>query len=217
MASMLDYNPQLQVGMERFAFDYLLGEKLDKDKSDSLVERINAFDWACQLEAKQSKNKWGNKITTEQIAALGNTLNSDWPTYIDVFSSKVIRNRKVLFIVRDGRACVSSKIKRTGQSYEEALSRWKLSILLLNHLQEKNLNLHICKYEDLVTQPEKVLTLAAEFLGVQFHSAMLEGPKNPNMPKIYKGEALRAINVEEQWPEGWTADMKRELEQLGYL
>src|SRR5690606_32623928 len=120
LAAMLDCHSKLEVGFERFAFDYLLGEKLSGRNSSDLNSRLQYFKTSCQKQANSSSHYWGNKITTEQIAALGECEGAEWPVYAESFRAKVIGEKKIIFIVRDGRACIQSKMKRTGQNYTTA-------------------------------------------------------------------------------------------------
>lgn len=216
LAAMLDYHSKLSVGMERFAFDYLLGEKLTETDKANLQTRLRHFKVSCEKESRHAKTYWGNKITTEQVAALGECQNSKWPAYLNHFIDEVIGDKKVIFIVRDGRACVQSKMKRTEQDYTIALGRWQLSIAMLDYLKEKGVYHYQLRYEDLVAQPEVELLKVCDFLGLKFEKRMLKGPGNPIMPDIYKGKTLLK-KKKENWPAEWTADMKPELKKLGYL
>ena len=217
LASMLDYHPKLQVGFERFAFDYLLGEELGGARKNDLNYRLETFDKSCREEAGISKNWWGNKITTEQILALEGCTNIPLNGSISEFITKVIRTRKVVFIVRDGRHCIFSKMKRTNQNYETALMRWKYSIKVLNELSKQGVNLHLCRYEDLLQSPEVELSKVVEFLGFRFDSNMLRGPSNTMMPEMYAGDGLRPISALTEEQKSWTKDILDELIQLKYL
>ncbi len=218
LTAMLDYNSGLEVALERFAFDYLLGQKMPPEKVKLLDKRLVYFQKACQQEANQSSQYWGNKITTEQITALQDCDNTIWPDYLDSFIMEVIGQKRVVYIVRDGRSCVQSKMKRTDQSYKTALTRWKASVAILDHFQKRNVDLHLCRYEDLVKEPEETLQAICKFLHVKFEEQMLDGPQNPIMPKMYAGDSIRQQpEAETTWPESWTEDMKEELQILGYL
>lgn len=218
LTAMLDYNSNLEVELERFAFDYLLGQKIPQEKAMLLEKRLVYFDRACQQQANQSQKYWGNKITTEQIAALGECSNAGWPAFLDDFIMEVVGQGRVVFIVRDGRSCVASKMKRTDQSYNTALQRWKTSIAMLDHFKKRNVDMHTCRYEDLVAHPALTLKGICKFLDVPYQESMLNGPQNPLMPAMYAGDAIRQQPEEEQqWPQQWTEDMKEELIKLGYL
>lgn len=216
LAAMMDCHPNIIVGFERFAFDYLLGKKLGKETKDNLKERLLAFDHACKSEADRSDEIWGNKITTEQIEVL-NECVSHKEEVLSNFVKTVVKKQKVVFILRDGRYCVQSKINRTGQDYQIALNRWKYSVEVLNYFKTKNVDLHALRYEDLLLNPEDELTQVCEFLGCEFDIKMLEGPQNRKMPDMYLGNTLRQVPTISEEQERWTLDMKKELKQLGYL
>ncbi len=217
LASMLDYNSELEVGMERFAFDYLLGKELNPDEATQLDKRLHFFKEACRKQGNSSSKYWGNKITTEQIMALEDCENVQWPGYMQLFLDRVVADRKLIFITRDGRSCVNSKMKRTGQDYDTALQRWKKSVQMLGFLEANHPKLCVLRYEDLIGDPEGELGRVCEFLDVAYDNNMLNGPSNPKMPEMYKGQGLsKALSVKD-WPASWTEDMKQELEKLGYL
>lgn len=217
LASMLDFHPDLKVGFERFAFDFLLGEALSKDRAALATARLLNFDKACTDEARKNSTYWGNKITTEQIFAIAECEGVNEGDVAEIFVSGVVRKQKVIFIVRDGRHCVNSKMKRAGLSYDEAVKRWKASIGLLNSFLEKEVNMHICRYEDLLESPEEVLAGVCEFLGYQFNDAMMKGTENPMMPNMYEGSKLRPVPPLSEVQQSWTDDMHHELEQLNYI
>ena len=216
LAAMLDSHPKLSVGMEMFAFDYLLAEKIDEKEKDSLIKRVSSFNRACENVASSLKTLWGNKITSEQVFELSKCEGAVWPNYFDYFLSKTVGKNKVVFIVRDGRSCVQSKLNRTEQGYSTALKRWKYSISLLKHLQKTHGNLHVVYYEQLVENPKRELEKLATFFNVPFAKEMLEGHKNKILPDIYKGQELK-INTSQNWSQNWTDDMRVELTELGYL
>lgn len=216
LTAMLDCNPSLTVGLEQFSFDFLLGNKLEGKKKYDLNLRISSFDKACQKIAKAKKNLWGNKITTEQILALEQCEGATFPIYFQNFLNGTIGKGKVIFIVRDGRSCVQSKINRTQQTYELAVYRWKFSVKLLSYLKENHEQLLVLKYEDLVASPEEQLKIACGFLNVSYNAEMLNGPDNKLLPEMYQNQGLKRESEDIQWPEKWTSDMQVELAALGY-
>jgi len=54
-------------------------------------------------------------------------------------------------------------------------------------------------------------------LGKEYDDAMLKGPASPKMPGIYSGKTLRQVPPLNDEQKQWTADMKEELQYLGYL
>jgi len=217
LASMLDFHPKLQVGFERFAFDYLLGNQIRKEEKYHIEIRLQQFDEACAEVATMNHRLWGNKITTEQIAALKECEAGAPEREVHLFEKRVVKNHKVIFVVRDGRHCVLSKMQRTDQSYEEAVERWKYATQVLRYFRDASVSLHLCRYEDIVENPRRELQTICRFLGVPYDKEMLQGPVNPKMPDMYAGKILKPVAklTEEQLL--WTNDMKSELKWLGYI
>lgn len=213
LASMIDSHPSIQVGFERFAVDFLLAKNIPGAKGKSAVSRLNMFDKACLNELLKGDRLWGNKITTEQIAALkecgGDTDG--------LFINNLVKSRKVVFVVRDGRYCVASKMKRAGNSYHEAVQKWKYSIALYKEFKRSSANVHLCRYEDLLSSPETELRKICDFLEKEYSELMLNGPSNPKMPDMYSGVKLRPLSPLSEEQLEWTVDMREELKFLGYL
>lgn len=219
LSAMLDCHPELRVGFERFATDYLWAEKFKEGKKASLMKRINTFKRACTKLSYTSDLYWGNKIVEVQIRALfqapGATSKAE---VVKAFSDKVLKNRKVIFLVRDGRHCVRSKLNRENKDYTTALHTWKFSIELYNMLEEHGIEQCLVRYEDLVSNPKKELERICLFLGVPYREEMLQAPNHRAMPDAYKGgKGIRSVPPLTDEQSSWTADMEVELKQLGYL
>jgi hypothetical protein len=112
LAGLLDAHPGLDVAFEAHTFPYLLGHRMTAEH-DSVDARLQAFTTACLDDAAASPSpRWGNKVTTEQIAALGE-VGSD----ADVAAAFLDRLAvPAVFVLGDGRTCMRSKVNRTGQS-----------------------------------------------------------------------------------------------------
>lgn len=216
LAAMLDYNSRLSLGFEAFSVPYLMGEDLPEGKKLNMDERLNQFVSRCQETANKSDVFWGNKITTEQIASLAECDEATWPYYLERFIAQAIGNQKVIFILRDGRTCVDSKMRRTGQSFELAKERWKTSIRIWDFLTQSSVAMHTVTYEDLLAKPKEVLLGVCDFLEVTFEEHMLEGTNNANMPHEYRGKELRQALAVAKFPEQWTSDLLPELKVAGY-
>ncbi len=215
LAGMLDYHSGLQVGFERYAVSYLKGHDLPAAKSKLLSERIGNFKRGCVRERAQSSKYWGNKITTEQIAALEDC--ATWPAYLDEFLAEVIGKRKVVFIIREGRSCVRSKMNRTNRSYDEVLANYKSSVRILEYFRAGGLDMLECRYEDLVSNPQAELQRVCSHLGVKYEATMLAGSANRKMTSDYQYAEIRPARENQQFPEHWIRDMKQELIKTGYL
>jgi hypothetical protein len=124
LAGLLDFHDRLEVGFEQFSEGYLMGAALATSGPAIFDDRVRAFLDSCRDEARRYPGRiYGNKITTEQLFGLEdhNTANPD--AKIDVFDrffNHFMKGRKIVFVLRDGRTCVRSKVARTGQSVELA-------------------------------------------------------------------------------------------------
>ncbi|MBA3352786.1 MAG: sulfotransferase [Blastocatellia bacterium] len=185
MAGLLDSHSQLEIGFELFSIDYLMGRKMpwcSRNKKERLIhDRVQAFRNACLRESLKFSGKlWGNKITSEQINGLEdhNRLNPGTKLdTLDYFFRESLTGVKIVFILRDGRTCVRSKVSRTGQSFELACERWKFSVRVYQYLVQHHADMIAVKYEDLLREPAGELSKLCEFLGVSFEPTMLGGTK----------------------------------------
>ena len=113
---------------------------------------------------------------------------------------KLYPDLKVIGILRDGNAVVSSIMRRGEQPRDVAVYRWRRSIEILTALTDRlEDNLFLLSFDQLVTEPEATLKAIARFLGVSFDPVMLEGYKDtPNYSnrKIDPDKAQRSDRVE---------------------
>jgi hypothetical protein len=223
LAGLLDAHPDITMGFEAFATDYLKGYKIaHSDYAHMLDERIAAFQQACSKEADKHPGKlWGNKITTEQIAGLED-YNSLFPfakkNIFDAFFNQMATN--VIFILRDGRNCVASKVKRTGQAWELAAHRWRYAVRVYEYLQAQHPRTLFVRFEDLVTSPKDELMRIAKFLGINYCDEMLTGTQNHNMLMDYRrpGFDLHTTNINSlNIPSFCFEIMRDDLQTCGYV
>lgn len=222
LAGLLDAHPTIRMGFEAFATDYLKGFRIaHHDYSHMLDERIRAFQQACIGEAKNHPGKmWGNKITTEQIAGLED-YNGLFPfakkPVFEAFFGHMATD--VIFILRDGRNCVASKVKRTGQPWELAVHRWRYAVRTYEYLQAHYPRTLLVRFEDLVMSPEKELARITEFLGINYCDTMLQGTQNQNMLADYqrKGFDKAAVADVLNIPLPFIEMMKEDLQICGYV
>ena len=97
-----------------------------------------------------------------------------------------LENCRVLGIVRDGNAVISSIMKRGRQSFRIASGRWCRAIEILLELKrrfpERTL---VLTYESLVKDPEQHMRRVCAFIGLDFAEQMMGGYRfNP----LYPGE-----------------------------
>lgn len=177
LAASLAGHSRLVVAMELFGAAHLLGRGLSQgDDRDIFTARTRAFRDGCLREIRSNPGRvWGNKITTEQLFGLEDH-NAANPPYVDVldrFFREAVPEFRIVFIVRDGRACAASKVRRTGQTWEQAAFRWHYSVRVLKAVHGLDRPVCTLRFEDLVADPEPALREACRCLGVAFEPGML--------------------------------------------
>jgi len=185
IATLLDAHPKLEIALEAYAQKHLVYEAQGPDAQE-LQNRLNSFIKACDKEASQSYfRQWGNKITTEQLGfleAFGNATIAQELVY-----QKLLKSKKIIFITRDGRTCIQSKMRRTACDLNTALNYWKHSVNYLRFLRSQaDAQLITLKFEDLVVQPEIELTKVCRFLGIDYHPKMLAGTGSNRIHSDYR-------------------------------
>ncbi len=214
LATLLDAHPQLEVHMEEFVPEFLV--QPDPAKYPDAQSRLQAFVKACEQLASKSKLRFGNKITTEQLGFV-DRFGKDTEASGQL-NNILFQGRKILFITRDGRTCISSKMERTKADYPTALAYWKHSVSMLQDLKKASMNLHVLKFEDLLENPRKELKAVCDFLELSYSESMLSGTASDRILVDYRRKGLdseRARRVVH--PEVREEDIREELESLGYL
>lgn len=214
IASMLDAHPQLEVATEEFVAEYLL------PKGNSILsnpeQQLQAFVKACQKAASKSKLRYGNKVTTEQLGFVedyGRNLTGRKALWQQLW-----QERKIVFIVRDGRTCISSKLERTSNTYPQALAYWKHSIDMLKYLQQQGAKLVLVRFEDLLQNPREELQKVCDFLDVSYSESMLSGTASDRIFIDYRQRGLDARKIDRPVdPRVKIEDILEELKFLGYL
>lgn len=215
VASLLDAHPKLNIGLEEFAFDYLLGKSLTAEE-DSLEGRVEGFVKNCRKMAEAGKVTWGNKITTEQLEHLLETASREEVN--QTVLREIIGRKKVIFVLRDGRSTVHSKMIRASHSYEEALARWKNSVDWLKLLKKNAPSFYSLRFEELLLRPEEQLRALCQYLNLPYAEEMMQGTESQKMLAEYRQKALDRQKA--QIPPSalsYTDDMREELQYLGYL
>ncbi len=83
---------------------------------------------------------------------------------------------KVIGILRDGNAVISSIVRRGEQTEDTATYRWRRSLEILHTLSQRtDVDLLLLRFEQLVQAPEETMHRVADFLDRPFQSQMLEG------------------------------------------
>lgn len=200
LTGLLDAHPQLEVGFERYAVSHLM---------DSSPGALATFMEKCQKEASQSSRIWGNKITTEQLEP---ALTANEGAVL-----KALEPLRIIFVLRDGRACIASKMNRAGLPFGKARERWLYSVQVYELLQAALPQMTVVKYENLVQAPQATLEKLCAFLDIPFHSQMLRGSANPKLPVEYRRLTIepQKAKVQDTYPFP-TRDIDAALRKLGY-
>ena len=77
----------------------------------------------------------------------------------------IFPHSKVIYLIRDPKAVISSYMTDRGYTFEKALSRWKSSVYtFLKHKHLFKNNIYILKYEDLIENPKTKIEEIINFL-----------------------------------------------------
>lgn len=198
-AALLDGHPDIEMAFE-FGADLLI----DSGGPGAANRRAEALRQACEAEfAASSARLWGNKLTTEQLAALvpvdgaaSVPLTPEAAGVVADFFLDTFRRWKVVFVVRSGPACIMSKVRRAGLDPDTAARRWMFSIGCMQVLVGRHPNLHVLHFEDLVMRPETTLTAVCGFLGVEFTPVMLRATTSPKLLPEYRRDGVDAAAAE---------------------
>ncbi|MGH2684066.1 MAG: sulfotransferase [Actinomycetota bacterium] len=212
LATSLGAHPDIEVGFERWAMEILLGTA-PRWRAASASDRIAGFLAKCRHAGSDSSTLlWGNKVTSEQLAGV-----AEDRTALDDLVQGPLSAVPIVAIVRDGRACISSKVRRGGVDLKEACERWLFAMTLLDAIEASPAPVHVVRYEDLVTAPAETLGAVCRFLGVDFDPVMLEATMSDDMPADYRRAGFDATAVNGSvLPEDWELLIGDELRARGY-
>lgn len=221
LAGLLDYHPELEVGFEHASIATLMGKSISVHDTRIFSQRVEAFVDACKEKAGQNSNtRWGNKITTEQLFGLEDHNVANPTSEVDVFDSffnHYLKDQAVVFILRDGRTCINSKVRRTGQSIELACRRWQYSVDCYKFLRTRHNNNICVRFEDLVQDSEPTLSEICDFLGIPYREEMLAGTTNKKMlPEYQSGFIDRSKTELIDLPDTIMEQIKDDLIFCGY-
>lgn len=225
LMGMLDVHSELEVAMEAHAMDALMGLSLDEPSKHFRHElapyRCRVFASRCQLSAQQIPDKYfGNKITAEQIYGLHDHVSANGENfpYLQELFGHALAGVKVIYIMRDARTNVRSKVQRTDQGMEHAVARYQFGLRVWRYLKNNHPDFISVKYEELVRHPQQVLQQICDFLGVSYESSMLAGVANQKMPGDYQNTQLDITKLHLQdIPPGATGLLFPLLRETGYI
>ncbi|MFG1420133.1 sulfotransferase [Roseixanthobacter liquoris] len=224
LAGCLERHPAVMIRAEFGGIADLMGGDEAQVPPPSMARlldyRLTRFRAHCEADrSAHPAHVWGNKITTEQVLGLNdhNHYNLAQEPVLDRFV-EMMAGYRFLFIVRDGRTCVDSKVRRAGLSHVEAARRWCASVRVLEHLDARGVLAGTFRFEELVSEPEATLRQVAARIGVAFHPRMLDGADSPLMPQDYRHGRILDEKAAEQpgLPPGIEALIRPDLARLGY-
>lgn len=195
LASLLNMHPSIDVGFELYAQEILMGCQVSHEAADPLHDRFSLYLSACSSAASESAalgRLWGNKITTEQIHAAIEASSGDPQSAhsLDRVFNQILADQLIIFILRDGRNCVMSKMKRAGLSLEQACDRWLFSVRCWQCLERRTLPTLIIRFEDLVANPVRVLEVTCNRLDITYDPLMLRGTSSEHLLPEYRQEGF---------------------------
>lgn len=214
--ALLDAHPDLEIAAEVHAFEHLVKGAQGPDLLEA-KERLNNFIKACEKDAYASHfPAWGNKITTEQLSFLES--ESTALETQNLVYQKLCASKKIVFITRDGRNCISSKMQRTQCDLNTAVNYWKHSVNYLRFLRSQaDAQLYTLKFEDLILAPEETLGPLCEFLNIPYHPEMLSGTSSNRILSEYRLGKLDSTKIEIPGEaSSFTPLIRSELEYLDY-
>lgn len=214
LMAQINQHSQLACALESGAVPILSNPVKGLLRRDSPNNRMRRFAQHCDAAAnKSTKAFYGNKITTEQLLLpLPEQPEAAIKNFLKYFS-----NKPIIFLVRDGRTCIPSKVKRGEKSLPEAIFFWKAAAVMLEYLKAHHNKLLVLKYEDLLNAPEKLLLQVCGFLGVPWEVEMLQATNSTVLPEMYRNPKILKEKALPPTPEAWHIQIRDKLQYLGYL
>lgn len=220
LAGLLDAHPACEVVSETLSQPHLMEVDRPQPPGETLqarVERrVSSFLEACRVAASQSAaTLWGHKSTTEHVRGL------ESPAAAEAYDAaghfvRALAGTPVIFILRDGRTCIPSKMRRTGQPLELAIDRWKFSISLLELFRHHHDRLHVLRMENLVRDPAAALTNTCRVLGLEYDPRMLAGTMSDIMLPEYRRPGFDRTAIEVTSDPPWIHLIAEDLRRAGY-
>lgn len=212
LMGLLDSHSKLEVASE-----YASASNL-KDVSRNINARVEAFKQACLEEAARHPDKiWGNKILTDQVYALESGAPHPEFDVLNYFFNEAFPATKVVFILRDGRTAVRSKVNRGGVTYEKACRDWNRSVEMYKFILKYPGRYLTVRFEDLLVKPSAVLTQITDYLGVPYELAMLAGTDNPKLLPEYRNPGFYLSKMNIGKPGEWQGLIAENLRFCGYV
>lgn len=126
---------------------------------------------------------------------------------------------RMIYLVRDGRGVVFSKISRVGDSARKASKNWvleNLKIIIMKTILPKNQSIFI-KYEDFCSDPQREMMRIYSFLQIPFIESRLSKSDRHNVcgsPHRFDSEST-AIKLDERWKTELNTKDKKKFSLIG--
>ncbi len=145
---------------------------------------------------------WGDKTPSNTV-------------YLHIMK-KQFENSKVVFLLRDPRAVMSSLLEADYSYYikriDHMIWRWKNSLRKYNEINRKYPNeIWLLKYEDFVVDPGKMTIQLVDWLGLQCDETLIRG-KDRNMELLGVSDAMHHQNIRNEISVGSIDKWKTKLD-----
>ncbi len=195
VTAMLDAHPGLTMASELFRDEILLGRSPEWERRPR-GDRLPGFVAALTAEARRHDGViWGNKITTEVLFV--GAAEARLPR-ADAIASLLDRlpRTPLVYVVRDGRAVVASKMRRGGDNLDKACRHWVLGIDIWQALTAARWPMITVRFEEFVREPATTAARLCEQLGVEMHESMLAATSSPLLLDEYRRPTFDAAAAE---------------------
>lgn len=217
LAAMLNGHSDVVMASEVHQREILLGEDPVWEPA-SPVARLAGFFAACDTAAGRWPGlRWGNKLTTEVVLYGGGH-----PAMGIAGAVSEVLGRfppvPVVYIIRDGRSVVASKLERAGDTIEKACRHWSVGVEFMLALAQHPSPARVVRYEDLVREPDVVASQVCDHLDLPFQGSMLDVTSSDFLlPEYRHGRfAVERTKPAAIPPEALTA-IEPDLIRAGYL
>lgn len=195
VTAILDAHSRLTMASELYREEILIGRG-DAWATASRVERMAGFVTAMIEQAeKAAPLRWGNKITTEALFFGASDARRQPELAVQQLIGRLPRV-PVVYVLRDGRAAVASKLRRTDISLEKACGQWVRSIEIWNALTAQGWPMATVRFEELVRAPMPTVSALCADLGEDFEAAMLGATMSNLLLPEYRRHQIDAAAAE---------------------
>lgn len=195
VTAIIGAHSQLAMASEHCCEEILIGRR-EPWAARSRSERMAGLVIAMIDRAGQEGGvQWGNKITTEALFFGGSDERRHRRDGVDQLLRRVPRV-PIVYVLRDGRATVASKMRRAGATLENACRHWVTSIEIWHALGEQGWPMTTVRFEDLVRAPEPTVRTLCRELGVAYEPSMLAATASNLLLPEYRRTRIDAAAAE---------------------